>query len=80
VKEEKMAGLRENASDRLLRSGVELSVDRYEMAQRARVDGAPEDGFTQESSVLLLTGWVSGLKLWLARRIRPRRKAVRQSW
>lgn len=75
-----MAGLRESASDRLLHSGVELSVDRYEMAQRARADGAPEDGFTQESSVLLMTGWISRFTLWLARRIRPSRKAVRQRW
>lgn len=75
-----MAGLRESVSDRLLRSGVELSVDRYEMTQRASADRAPVDAFSQESSVLLLTGWVSASKLWLAGRIRPRRKSVSQEW
>jgi hypothetical protein len=67
-----MADLRERVSDRLLRSGVELSVDRYEMAERARADRAPVDAFSEESSVLLLTGWVSRFHLWLAGRIRPR--------
>ena len=75
-----MAGLRQSASDRLLRSGVELSVDRYEMAERARADGAPQDAFTEEASLLLLTGWVSRFKLWLAGRIRPRQKITRQRW
>jgi len=73
-----MAGLRERASDRLLRSGVELSVDRYEMAERARADKVSQDAFTDEASVLLLTGWVSSFKLWLAGRIRPRQRVVRR--
>jgi hypothetical protein len=60
-----------------LRSGVELSVDRYEMAQRACVDRVSEDAFTEEASVLLLTG---RFKLWLAGRIRPRQKIMRQGW
>ena len=75
-----MADLRQRMSDRLLRSGVELSVDRYEMAQRAHADRAPVDAFTEESSVLLLTGLVSRFTLWLALRIRPRQKVLRQNW
>jgi hypothetical protein len=73
-----MAGLREAVSERLLRSGVELSLDRDEMAQRTRAARAPADAFSQESSVLLLTGWVGTFTLWLAQRIRPREKVVRQ--
>jgi hypothetical protein len=72
-----MADLRQRMSDRLLRSGVELSVDRYEMAERARADLAPVDAFSDESSVLLLTGWVSRFNLWMARQIRPR---VHRQW
>jgi len=30
--------------------------------------------------VLLMTGWISRLTLWLARRIRPSRRAERQRW
>ena len=72
-----MADLRQRMSDRLLRSGVELSVDRYEMAERARADRAPVDAFSDESSVLLLTGWASRFNLWMARQIRPR---VHRQW
>ena len=38
------------------------------------------DAFTEESSVLLLTGLVSRFTLWLALRIRPRQKVLRQNW
>ncbi|MDT7578096.1 MAG: hypothetical protein QOH17_4429, partial [Pseudonocardiales bacterium] len=33
-----VAQMRQQASDRLLESAVELSVDRYEMQQRAEAD------------------------------------------
>ena len=42
--------------------------------------GAQVDAFPEESSVLLLTGLVSRFTLWLALRIRPRQKVLRQNW
>lgn len=64
----------------LLHSAVELSVDRYEMEQRANADNARLDPFADEAHVLLLTGWLGKLKLGLARFIRPRVKSARHEW
>jgi hypothetical protein len=72
--------MRQQASDRLLESAVELSVDRYEMQQRAEADHVRLDPFAQEAQVLMLTGWVGSLRLWLARVIRPRVRSSRQKW
>jgi hypothetical protein len=80
MREGVVARMRQQASDRLLESAVELSVDRYEMQQRAEADHVRLDPFAQEAQVLMLTGWVGRLRLWLARAIRPRVRGSRQEW
>ena len=66
-----MPGIRERTSDRLLRAGVELSIDRHEMAQRAEHARRPVDPLSDNGKILLLTGWVGAAQLWLARKFRP---------
>ncbi len=72
--------LREKASEQLLQSGAEMSVEHYEMTQRAEADHVRVDGFNDEAHVLLLTGWISRVKLRLAQLLRPRKRAVHPDW
>lgn len=72
--------MREAVSNRLLRSGAGLSVDRYEMARRGEADQHVPGVFTDEAQVLLLTGWVSRAQIWLAQKVRPRRRVADWTW
>ena len=73
-----MPSLRERLSDRLVRAGVELSIDRHEMTDRAEHARRPVHPLTDDGKTLLLTGWISDAQLWLARKLRPTKRV--RSW
>jgi hypothetical protein len=63
--------IRERASDALLHTGIENSIDREETTRG--IEAAPRaSGYEAARGAMAFAGWVDSLTLWLSWRLRPR--------
>jgi hypothetical protein len=72
VYEERAVSTRERLSEKLLRIGTKLAVERIEMSRRIAADPRRPD-YDRALAVLVVAEWVDSTILWLSWRLRPRR-------
>ncbi len=64
---------RERASDALLRTGTENSIDRAELSRALAAVPSSARGHLEATGALAVAGWVDAVVLWMSWRLRPRR-------